>query len=47
MVGSHRSWFSRSIGVHKGRNLSLEAKDFEIETHLILESIAIELHALY
>ena len=33
-------------GVHKGRNLSSEAKDFEIETHLVLESVAAELHAL-
>ncbi|CAK9163688.1 unnamed protein product, partial [Ilex paraguariensis] len=29
-----------------GRDLSLEAKDFEIETHLILECVAAELHAL-
>lgn len=29
-----------------GRGLSLDARDFEIETHLILESVAAELHAL-
>ncbi|XP_057486737.1 mediator of RNA polymerase II transcription subunit 13 isoform X1 [Actinidia eriantha] len=29
-----------------GRGLSSEARDFEIETHLILESLAAELHAL-
>ncbi|KAK7265984.1 hypothetical protein RIF29_18621 [Crotalaria pallida] len=29
-----------------GRNLSWEAKDFETETHLVLESLAAELHAL-
>ncbi|XP_040994670.1 mediator of RNA polymerase II transcription subunit 13-like isoform X3 [Juglans microcarpa x Juglans regia] len=35
-------------GVNKqdGRSLSSEAKDFEIETHLVLESVAAELHAL-
>jgi mediator of RNA polymerase II transcription subunit 13 len=35
-------------GVHKqgGRSLSSEGKDFEIETHLVLESVAAELHAL-
>ncbi|XP_042959742.1 mediator of RNA polymerase II transcription subunit 13-like isoform X2 [Carya illinoinensis] len=35
-------------GVNKqdGRSLSTEAKDFEIETHLVLESVAAELHAL-
>ncbi|KAL3843474.1 hypothetical protein ACJIZ3_000877 [Penstemon smallii] len=29
-----------------GRGISSDAKDFEVETHLILESIAAELHAL-
>ncbi|KAE9587864.1 putative mediator complex, subunit Med13 [Lupinus albus] len=29
-----------------GRSLSWEAKDFETETHLVLESLAAELHAL-
>ncbi|KAL2332580.1 hypothetical protein Fmac_013793 [Flemingia macrophylla] len=34
-------------GINKqGRSLNWEAKDFEIETHLVLESLAAELHAL-
>ena len=36
----------RGINKQVGRSLSWEAKDFEIETHLVLESIAAELHAL-
>ncbi|WVZ01305.1 hypothetical protein V8G54_027374 [Vigna mungo] len=36
----------RGINKQAGRSLSWEAKDFEIETHLVLESIAAELHAL-
>lgn len=36
---------TRGITKQGGRNVS-SAKDFEIETHLILESIAAELHAL-
>ncbi|KAJ0020388.1 hypothetical protein Pint_31438 [Pistacia integerrima] len=37
---------ARGIIKQGGRTVSSEAKDFEIETHLILESIAAELHAL-
>ncbi|KAH1152470.1 hypothetical protein GYH30_048545, partial [Glycine max] len=36
----------RGINKQGGRSLSWEAKDFEIETHLVLESLAAELHAL-
>ncbi|KAG2675251.1 hypothetical protein I3760_13G175200 [Carya illinoinensis] len=36
----------RGINKQGGRSLSSEAKDFEIETHLVLESVAAELHAL-
>ncbi|KAL7232398.1 hypothetical protein ACSBR2_010424 [Camellia fascicularis] len=36
----------RGIVKQGGRGLSSEARDFEIETHLILESVAAELHAL-
>ncbi|XP_059630501.1 mediator of RNA polymerase II transcription subunit 13 isoform X4 [Cornus florida] len=36
----------RSIVKQGGRGLSSEARDFEIETHLILECVAAELHAL-
>ncbi|XP_050879471.1 mediator of RNA polymerase II transcription subunit 13 isoform X3 [Lathyrus oleraceus] len=38
--------FVRGINKQGGRGLSWEAKDFETETHLILESLAAELHAL-
>ncbi|KAK6925771.1 MID domain of medPIWI [Dillenia turbinata] len=37
---------TRGMAKQGGRNSSLEARDFEIETHLILESVAAELHAL-
>ncbi|KAK7331485.1 hypothetical protein VNO77_25710 [Canavalia gladiata] len=36
----------RGINKQGGRSLSWEARDFEIETHLVLESLAAELHAL-
>lgn len=36
----------RGVNRQGGRSLSSEAKDFEIETHLVLESVAAELHAL-
>lgn len=36
----------RGVNKQGGRSLSSEAKDFEIETHLVLESVAAELHAL-
>ncbi|XP_015878817.2 mediator of RNA polymerase II transcription subunit 13 isoform X3 [Ziziphus jujuba] len=36
----------RGIMKHGGRTSSLESREFEIETHLILESVAAELHAL-
>ncbi|KAK9274364.1 hypothetical protein L1049_019178 [Liquidambar formosana] len=36
----------RGVIKQGGRSSSLEARDFEIETHLILESVAAELHAL-
>ncbi|XP_045816593.1 mediator of RNA polymerase II transcription subunit 13 isoform X1 [Trifolium pratense] len=36
----------RGINKQGGRGLSWEAKDFETESHLILESLAAELHAL-
>ncbi|KAL4343391.1 mediator of RNA polymerase II transcription subunit 13 [Arachis ipaensis] len=36
----------RGINKQGGRIPSWEAKDFEIETHLVLESLAAELHAL-
>lgn len=36
----------RGINKQGGRGLSWEAKDFETHTHLVLESIAAELHAL-
>lgn len=37
---------NRVIIKQGGRTSSSEPKDFEVETHLILESIAAELHAL-
>lgn len=36
----------RGINKQGGRSLNWEAKDFETETHLVLESLAAELHAL-
>ncbi|XP_022742106.1 mediator of RNA polymerase II transcription subunit 13 isoform X2 [Durio zibethinus] len=36
----------REIAKQAGRTLSSEARDFEIDSHLILESVAAELHAL-
>ncbi|XP_004502200.1 mediator of RNA polymerase II transcription subunit 13 isoform X2 [Cicer arietinum] len=36
----------RGVNKQGGRGLSWDAKDFETETHLILESLAAELHAL-
>lgn len=36
----------RGIIKQGGRNSTVESRDFEIETHLILESIIAELHAL-
>lgn len=36
----------RGIMKHGGRTSSLESREFESETHLILESVAAELHAL-
>ncbi|KAJ8760013.1 hypothetical protein K2173_010869 [Erythroxylum novogranatense] len=42
-IGQERSFRGT---VKQGRSLSSDAKDFEIETHLILESVAAELHAL-
>ena len=36
----------RGIAKQVGRTLSSEARDFEIDNHLILESVAAELHAL-
>ncbi|KAF7836948.1 mediator of RNA polymerase II transcription subunit 13 isoform X1 [Senna tora] len=36
----------RGINKQGGRSVSWEAKDFEIETHMVLESLAAELHAL-
>ncbi|KAA8530327.1 hypothetical protein F0562_005036 [Nyssa sinensis] len=36
----------RAIVKQGGRGLSSEARDFEVETHLILECVAAELHAL-
>ncbi|KAL6994249.1 hypothetical protein U1Q18_012356 [Sarracenia purpurea var. burkii] len=37
---------TRGISKQGGRCLSSEARDFEMESHLILESVAAELHAL-
>ncbi|KAL5834084.1 hypothetical protein ACOSQ3_017758 [Xanthoceras sorbifolium] len=37
---------TKGFNKQRGRTLSSDAKDFEIETHLILESVAAELHAL-
>lgn len=36
----------RGLTKQGGRSISSEARDFEIETHLILETVAAELHAL-
>lgn len=36
----------KGIGKLGGRGLSSEGRDFELETHLVLESVAAELHAL-
>jgi mediator of RNA polymerase II transcription subunit 13 len=37
---------TRGITKQGGRTSSSDARDFEIETHLVLESVAAELHAL-
>ena len=36
----------KGMGKLGGRGLSSEAREFELETHLVLESVAAELHAL-